>query len=151
MSKEFFRTALFLPAQAAAETEATITSWHVVEGDSFTKGQVLASVESAKTSFEFEAPCDGTVVRVLVNQGGSVAFDSPVLEIETSDRSMKKAKPDPITATAAELPDEAMVPVEKVHIPRKTRAGNLSTWNRHLSSGKGRARRGDPQRISRYH
>ena len=70
MSNELFKTVLFLPSQAAAETEATIVKWLVSEGDSFSKGQVLAEAESAKSTFEFEAPCDGTVVSLLLADGG---------------------------------------------------------------------------------
>ena len=56
-----FTMSLFLPAQGAAETEATILEWRVAPGDAFEKGQVLAEVESAKAAFEFEAPCEGKV------------------------------------------------------------------------------------------
>ena len=45
---KMFTTRLFLPAQAAAETEAVITKWCVAESAGFEKGQVLAEVESAK-------------------------------------------------------------------------------------------------------
>lgn len=93
MSNEVFRTVLFLPSQAAAETEATITKWLIKDGESFKKGQMLAEIESAKSTFEFEAPCDGTVVKVLFNESSTVAFDQPVIEIETSDLSIKQAIP----------------------------------------------------------
>ena len=45
MEGEFFRLPLHLPAQGAAETEATIIEWHVAEGDRFEKGQVLAQID----------------------------------------------------------------------------------------------------------
>ncbi len=93
MSNEVFRTVLFLPSQAAAETEATITKWLVKDGESFKKGQMLAEIESAKSTFEFEAPCDGTVIKVLFKDASTVAFDQPVIEIETSDLSIKQAIP----------------------------------------------------------
>jgi 3-oxoacyl-[acyl-carrier-protein] synthase-3 len=89
VSNELFKTVLFLPSQAAAETEATITKWFVTEGNSFGKGQALAEVESAKSTFEFEAPCEGTVIKLLVKDGASTSFESPVIEIETSDQSIK--------------------------------------------------------------
>lgn len=54
-----FNAQLFLPAQAASETEAIITKWKIRPGESFTKGQVLAEIESAKSVFDFEAPCAG--------------------------------------------------------------------------------------------
>jgi 3-oxoacyl-[acyl-carrier-protein] synthase III len=93
VSDQLFRTELFLPAQAAAETEATIIKWNVAEGDSFSKGQLLAEVESAKSTFEFEAPCSGKVIRLMASEGGSVAFDAAVMEVETDDETMKESIP----------------------------------------------------------
>lgn len=93
MTTNRFKTNLYLPAQAAAETEATITRWLVAAGQSFTKGQVLAEIESAKTSFTFEAPCDGSVVAVLCAQNQTTTYDKPVVQIETGDQSMKQSIP----------------------------------------------------------
>lgn len=104
MSSTPFTTVLYLPAQAAAEAEATLVSWKVKEGDSFTKGTILAEAESAKASFDFEAPCDGTVKKLLAGEGDSVPFENPVIEVETSDEAMKDAIPQ-AGQQAAEEPD----------------------------------------------
>ncbi len=88
MSNQPIRTKLYLPAQAAAETEATIIAWKVKNGSSFRKNDLLAEVESAKTSFSFEAPCDGTVLNILFKEGETVSFEEPVIEIETTDESV---------------------------------------------------------------
>lgn len=101
MSNDVFRIPLYLPSQAAAETEATITKWNFSAGDAFTKGQILGEIESAKASFDFEAPCDGTVVRLISVEGDTVSFEEPVMEIETSDVSMKNAIPAAQAAKAA--------------------------------------------------
>ncbi len=106
MSNDVFKIPLYLPSQAAAETEATITKWNVSAGDAFTKGQILAEIESAKAAFDFEAPCDGTVVKLLSVEGETVSFEEPVMEIETSDVSMKNAIP-AAQAAKAEPPKAA--------------------------------------------
>ncbi len=93
MSTEPFRTKLYLPAQAAAEAEATIVSWNVAPGSAFAKGELLAEAESAKANFTFEAPCSGTVVELLHSEGDTVSFEEPVIEIETSDQEMKNEIP----------------------------------------------------------
>lgn len=93
MNKESFKTVLYLPSQAAAETEATIVKWHVSPGNSFSKGQVLAEIESAKSTFDFEAPCEGTVINLLFKEGDSSPIESPVIEIETTDESLKNQIP----------------------------------------------------------
>jgi 3-oxoacyl-(acyl-carrier-protein) synthase III len=89
MDAAHFRLSLYLPAQGAAESEATIIEWNVSEGDRFHKGEVLAQVDSAKSVFDFEAPCDGLVIRLLHLEGDTVSLSAPIVEIETSDPAMK--------------------------------------------------------------
>jgi 3-oxoacyl-[acyl-carrier-protein] synthase III len=90
MDQTYFRLHLYLPAQGSAETEATIIEWHVAEGDRFKKGQVLAQVDSAKSVFDFEAPCDGMVIRMLHVEGDVVPLCEPIMEIETSDPTVQQ-------------------------------------------------------------
>ncbi|MDG5815083.1 beta-ketoacyl-ACP synthase 3 [Chitinispirillales bacterium ANBcel5] len=97
-----FKTELFLPAQAAAETEATIIKWLVAKGESIKKGQYLAEVESAKSTFEFEAPCDCVVETILCNEGDSVPFEEPVMIVTTADSSMASQ---PATAVSEDEPE----------------------------------------------
>ncbi len=89
MQDESFRLLLFLPAQGAAETEVTIIEWNVAEGDRFEAGQALAQIDSAKSVFDFEAPCAGKVIRLLHLEGETLALNDPVMEIETSDPAMR--------------------------------------------------------------
>lgn len=109
MPDQVFTTHLYLPSQAATETEATIVGWHVSEGDSFEKGQSLAEVESAKATFEFEAPCSGVMVKRLFTDGQTAQFEDPIVEITTSDASMKQAIK-PSAAAAGESEPEMSVP-----------------------------------------
>jgi 3-oxoacyl-(acyl-carrier-protein) synthase III len=101
MDDDLFRLPLYLPAQGAAESEATIIEWCVAEGDAFQKGQVLGQIDSAKSVFDFEAPCNGRLVRLLHLDGETVAYDEPVMEIETSDQAMRDWIPP--AAVAAEI------------------------------------------------
>ncbi len=89
MDPKLFKMPLYLPAQGASETEATIIEWHVAEGDHFCKGQPLVQVDSAKSVFEFEAPCDGLVIRRLHLEGEPVSLVEPIMEIETDDESLR--------------------------------------------------------------
>ncbi|MFZ5830170.1 MAG: beta-ketoacyl-ACP synthase 3 [Planctomycetota bacterium] len=89
MDETSFRLSLYLPAQGASESEATIIEWHVSEGDRFRRGQSLAQVDSAKSVFDFEAPCDGIVIRRHYLEGDTVQLAEPLLDIETSDQAMR--------------------------------------------------------------
>lgn len=118
MSGEAFRLLLCLPAQGASEIEATIIEWFVAEGDRFDKGQVLAQAESAKSVFNFEAPCAGMVIRLRHLEGETVPLVKPVLEIETADPAMKDWIP-PAAPEAAVLPHPG--PAQETGLEREGR------------------------------
>jgi 3-oxoacyl-[acyl-carrier-protein] synthase III len=102
MPSDTFRLSLYLPAGGASETEATILEWHVAEGDDFEQGRPLAQIDSAKSVFEFEAPCAGKVIRLLHEAGETVPLTVAILEIETSDARMKDWIP-PVAAAGQEV------------------------------------------------
>lgn len=89
MDATLFKMPLYLPAQGATEVEATIVEWRVAEGDHFKKGDPLVQVDSAKSVYDFEAPCDGQVIRRLHSDGSTLPITEPVMEIETADASMR--------------------------------------------------------------
>ena len=114
MDATVFRMPLYLPAQGASELEATIIEWYVAEGDSFSKGQALAQIDSAKSVFDFESPCEGKVIRRLHLDGETVAMTEPIVEIETADEEMKNWIPPAVagehrrtSSSARPLPDRA--------------------------------------------
>jgi 3-oxoacyl-[acyl-carrier-protein] synthase-3 len=102
MDQTSFRMPLYLPAQGAVETEATIVEWRLAEGDPFSKGQVLAQIDSVKSVYDFEAPCAGRVLKIRHQAGETVAYTEPVLDIETADPAMKDWIP-PAASGAAPL------------------------------------------------
>jgi len=101
MDAALFKMPLYLPAQGASEVEATIIEWHVAEGDRFAKGQPLVQVDSAKSVFDFEAPCNGLVIRRLHLEGETIPLAQPIVEIETDDPAMRNWIP---PAAAVERP-----------------------------------------------
>jgi 3-oxoacyl-[acyl-carrier-protein] synthase-3 len=101
MDSALFKMPLYLPAQGASEVDVTIIEWHVAEGDRFTKGQSLAQVDSAKSVFDFEAPCAGLVLRRCHLEGETIALTEPIMEIETDDPAMRDWIP---PAAAVERP-----------------------------------------------
>jgi 3-oxoacyl-[acyl-carrier-protein] synthase-3 len=89
MDALLFKMPLYLPAQGASEIEGTIIEWHVAEGDRFHKGQALVQIDSAKSVFDFAAPCDGLVIRRFHLEGETLALVEPIMEIETDDPAMR--------------------------------------------------------------
>jgi len=76
------RAALKLPRLSMNMEEGTIAAWKVAIGDRFVTGDPLYEVETEKVTTEVEAPCDGTVVEILVPAGETVAVGAEVCRIE---------------------------------------------------------------------
>lgn len=115
MEATLFKMSLYLPAQGASETEATIIEWRVTEGDRFKKGQPLVQIDSAKSVFDFEAPCDGLIIRRYHLEGETLPISEPIVEIETADPAMREWIP-----PAAASGDRPSVGVEAAAVAAPT-------------------------------
>lgn len=59
-------TTLFrAPKLSANVDEATVTAWFKAEGDAVQSGEALVELTTDKTAFEVEAPCDGTLLKMV--------------------------------------------------------------------------------------
>ena len=61
--------------------EGTLIQWAKAEGDTVAKGEVLADIETDKVTVEIEATADGTILKLLVNEGDIVPVTAPILII----------------------------------------------------------------------
>lgn len=78
-----------VPSMGATVNELTVIDLLVVPGARIAKGQKIAEMESDKSVFDFEAPCDGTVVEVQGRAGDILPSGAPFLRIETADGGLK--------------------------------------------------------------
>lgn len=78
-----------VPSMGATVHEMTVIDITVKAGATVAKGQKLAELESDKSVFEFEAPCDGKIVDVVARAGDIIASGAPFFRIETQDVSLK--------------------------------------------------------------
>jgi pyruvate/2-oxoglutarate dehydrogenase complex dihydrolipoamide acyltransferase (E2) component len=78
-----------MPSMGATVNELTVVSLKTQPGDQVKKGQRLADLESDKSVFEFESPCDGTIRAILVKAGDVLASGAPFLQIETADNALR--------------------------------------------------------------
>ncbi|MEE8556733.1 MAG: alpha/beta fold hydrolase [Myxococcota bacterium] len=65
-------TALQMPKLGLTMQEGTVVEWRCRPGDGVRQGQVVLLIESEKVEFEIEAPADGTLRTVLVEEGTTV-------------------------------------------------------------------------------
>ncbi len=76
------KAVLKLPKLSMNMEEATLTEWHKAEGDAFREGEILYSVETEKVVSEVEAPCAGTLVSIIAQEGSELEVGAPVCRIE---------------------------------------------------------------------
>ena len=110
-----------MPSMGATVNELTVVALKTQVGAQVTKGQRLADLESDKSVFEFESPCDGVIRGILVNAGDVKPAGTPFLQIETADDSLRHLASKTGVAAAAPAPAAAKPAAALVWTPRATK------------------------------
>jgi pyruvate/2-oxoglutarate dehydrogenase complex dihydrolipoamide acyltransferase (E2) component len=77
-----------MPSMGATVNELTVVTLKVQPGARVSKGQKLGELESDKSIFEYESPCDGTVRSIHAHAGEARPSGAIFLQIETSDATL---------------------------------------------------------------
>ena len=82
-----------LPDAGEGLTEADIVAWHVKPGDRVEDGQIIVEIETAKAVVELPSPWDGTVARLLAEEGQTVEVGVPIIAIEVAGAGRSRSSP----------------------------------------------------------
>ncbi len=82
-------TILKMPVLGQSVEEVRILQWLKREGDTVTKGENLAEIETDKVNTFFESVENGVVRRLLAAEGDFVAVEAPVMIVGTADESIE--------------------------------------------------------------
>ena len=86
---------LKMPALSPTMEEGTLAKWLVKEGDTIEPGDIIAEIETDKATMEFETIDEGTVGKLLVDEGTeNVAVGTVILTLEGKGDETS-ASPDP--------------------------------------------------------
>ena len=83
-----------LPDVGEGLTEADIVAWHVKPGDHVEVNQIIVEIETAKAVVELPSPWDGTVARLLVQEGQTVDVGTPIIAVDVSGAPTAPGTPD---------------------------------------------------------
>ena len=86
MSKE-----IVMPKLGLTMTEGTVDSWYKKEGEAVKEGEKLFAVSTDKLTNDVEATASGTLLKILVPEGGTVACLTPVAVIGAQGESYAAA------------------------------------------------------------
>lgn len=78
-----------VPSMGATVNELTVIDLKVSVGTVLKKGLIAAELESDKSVFEWESPCDGTVRAVHCRAGDIIRSGDLFISIETADESLR--------------------------------------------------------------
>jgi pyruvate dehydrogenase E2 component (dihydrolipoamide acetyltransferase) len=72
-------TEILMPALSPTMEDGTLAKWLVKEGDTVNAGDILAEIETDKATMEFEAVDEGTIGKILVEEGTEgVKVNAPI-------------------------------------------------------------------------
>ncbi|MEQ6247749.1 pyruvate dehydrogenase complex dihydrolipoamide acetyltransferase [Sulfitobacter sp. HNIBRBA3233] len=72
-------TEILMPALSPTMEEGTLAKWLVKEGDTVSSGDVMCEIETDKATMEFEAVDEGTIGKILVEEGTEgVKVNAPI-------------------------------------------------------------------------
>ena len=105
-----------LPDVGEGLTEADIVAWHVKPGDQVEVNQVIVEIETAKAVVELPSPWDGTVARLLAEEGQTVDVGMPIISVDVSGDQAAAAVPGE-PAVAARGGEQTNSPERTVVLP----------------------------------
>lgn len=73
---------VFLPNVGMGISEATIVKWCKAVGDTVDAGEIIAEIETAKSTVEVEAPVAGTVTALLYEEDTELEIGTEIATIE---------------------------------------------------------------------
>lgn len=115
---------ILMPALSPTMTEGNLVKWHKKEGDKVSAGDVIAEIETDKATMEVEAVDEGTLGKILINEGTeNVKVNSPIaLILEKGEDKSTLEGYQSKAAPAAEAPKEEPVAVSVSSTPTPTPA-----------------------------
>jgi 2-oxoglutarate dehydrogenase E2 component (dihydrolipoamide succinyltransferase) len=97
---------VLVPQLSESVAEATLSAWHVKEGDAVARDQNLIDIETDKVVLELPAPSAGVIVKILKANGENVVSGEVIAHLDTEAKASAGA-PAAAPAPAATAPAAA--------------------------------------------
>lgn len=119
-----------MPKLGESVTEGTIISWSVKTGDQVNEDDVLFEVSTAKVSAEIPSPVAGKVLKILFNEGDTVAVGTTVaiIQLEGSEEDISDNNVTPQKEIVGNSTESANVATSSTSIPKAQAAKEDERW-----------------------
>ena len=120
---------VIMPQMGESIAEGTVTKWLKKPGDSVERDEPLFEISTDKVDAEIPAPASGTLLEILVPEGGTVEIKTIVARIGEAgvQAASTQAAPSPVPSTA---PAASPAPVAPVAVPAPISAPSSSREER---------------------
>jgi len=116
-----------VPQLSESVAEATLSAWHIKEGDAVTRDQNLIDIETDKVVLELPAPDSGVIVKIIKNNGESVASGEVIAHLDTEAKAATAApaaKPVAVAAAPAAVASATAMPAARKIMDEKNIAAS---------------------------
>lgn len=79
------RVAIEMPNLGYDMETGVVAAWLKAAGDTITRGETIAEIETDKTTLQMPALASGTLVEIVHQAGAEVAVGEPIAYLETED------------------------------------------------------------------
>lgn len=132
-------TIVVMPQLGNSVESCIIVEWTVAEGDAVSLDQTLCSIETDKSTMEVPSTAEGTVLKLLWDEGDEVPVKDPLIIVGAPGEDISGLVPGGGAAEAGPAPDEE-APVSAAPVPSfatTAASGAVSPRARALASAKG--------------
>lgn len=105
-----------VPQLSESVAEATLSAWHVKEGDAVSRDQNLIDIETDKVVLELPAPAAGVIVKIIKGNGATVVSGEVIAQLDTEAAAGAGAAT-AATAPIVQAPTPAAVAPAAVAMP----------------------------------
>jgi 2-oxoglutarate dehydrogenase E2 component (dihydrolipoamide succinyltransferase) len=107
-----------VPQLSESVAEATLSQWHIKEGDAVTRDQNLIDIETDKVVLELPAPDSGVIVKIVKTNGDMVVSGEVIAHLDTDAKAAAgAAKPAAAAPAPAATPAAASAAPAAVAMP----------------------------------
>jgi len=124
-------TIVVMPQLGNSVESCIIVEWMIAEGDTVAVDQTLASIETDKSTMEVPSTAEGTVLKLLWEEGDEVPVKDPLIIVGEPGEDISGLVPGGDAAPVEDAPDKATAPPEQAASPT-TIAERMATYADHF-------------------
>ena len=112
-----------MPALSPTMKDGNLTKWLIKEGDKIKAGDLIAEIETDKANMEIEAVDEGTVDKLLFNEGDSgITVNTPIAIIEDGlQKDLSIENKEELSIETKEVKIDEKVAIEEKRINKKSK------------------------------